>query len=80
MGEKVKVPLQFTVSIEERCSGPATKRWHAQFMFFPLGYFRGAANSPAAALAVAWKKFRREVDPGKRWWSVVQSGVPLPRM
>ena len=80
MSDKIKVPLRFHVQVEERLSQPADRRWHAQFSFYPLGYFRGDAHSPAAAVAIAWRKFRREVDPGKRWWSVaLGSPVPQPR-
>jgi hypothetical protein len=68
MSDKFKVPFHFHVEVEERSYQPANKRWHAQFAWSPLGYFRGDAHSPAAALAVAWKDFRRQVDPGKRWW------------
>ncbi len=70
MSDKIKVPLHFQVQVEERLSQPADKRWRAQFSFYPFGYFRGDGHCPAAALAVAWKNFRREVDPGKRWWTV----------
>lgn len=80
MSDKIKVPLCLNVQVQERLSKPADKRWHAQFSFYPLGYFRGQGHCPAAALAVAWKNFRREVDPGKRWWSGVQGPVPMPRL
>jgi hypothetical protein len=61
--------MRFQVEVEERFYQPAHKRWRAQFRFYPLGYFRGDAHSPAAALTAAWRNFRRQVDPGKRWWS-----------
>jgi hypothetical protein len=70
MSDKIKVPMRFHVEVEERFSQPADKRWHAQFRWYPLGYFRGQGHSPTAALAVAWRNFRREVHPGKRWWTV----------
>ena len=80
MSDKRTVPLHFTVSIEERFYQPTDRRWHAQFMFYPLGYFRGDGGSPAHALTRAWRKFRKQIDPGKRWWSVVlNQQVPLPR-
>ncbi len=90
MSDKIKVPLRLQVQVEERFSQPADKRWHAQFAFYPLGYFRGTGHSPASALSVAWRKFRREVAPGKRWWAAalglqpcfavesVKSGPPRP--
>jgi len=80
MDKRPLIPLTFHVTIEEKLFQPPTRRWHVQFMFHPFGYFRAQSKTPAQALSVAWKKFRKEVDPGKRWWSVVQSGVPLPRM
>lgn len=79
MSDKIKVPLRFQVEVEERFSQPADKRWHAQFKFYPLGYFRGQGACPAAALSAAWRKFRREVDPGKRWWIVAMGEVPAVR-
>lgn len=65
--------MRFQIEIEERFHQPANKRWRAQFKWYPLGYFRGDAHSPASALAAAWRDFRREVDPGKRWWAAVQA-------
>ena len=63
MSDKIKVPLRFQVQVEERFHQPAHKRWRAQFSFYPLGWFRGDSHSPAAAVAIAWRNFRREVDP-----------------
>jgi len=79
MSDKRKVPLRFHVEVEERVDRPADKRWHAQFSFYPLGYFRGEGHCPAAALSVAWRNFRREVDPGKRWWVAAMGPVPMVR-
>ena len=79
MSDKRKVPLHFQVTVEERLQRSADKRWQAQFCFYPLGYFRGEGYCPAAALAVAWKNFRREVDPGKRWWTLAMGAPPMPR-
>jgi len=79
MSDKIKVPLRFQVQVEERFHQPAHKRWRAQFSFYPLGWFRGDSHSPAAAVAIAWRNFRREVDPGQRWWSVVLGPVPPVR-
>ena len=58
MSDKIKVPLRFQVQVEERFHQPAHKRWRAQFSFYPLGWFRGDAHSPAAAVAIAWRKYR----------------------
>jgi hypothetical protein len=77
MSDKTKVPMHFSVQVDEQFNQPANKRWHAQFMWYPMGYFRGDAHSPAAALALAWQNFRREVDPGKRWWALaLTTGIP----
>ena len=59
MSDKIKVPLRFQVQVEERFHQPAHKRWRAQFSFYPLGWFRGDSHSPAAAVAIAWRNFRR---------------------
>lgn len=66
------VPLHFSVQIEERFSEPAHRRWHAQFCFYPRGWFRGQGHTPALALAAAWRALRRELHPGERWWSLIQ--------
>jgi hypothetical protein len=76
MIQKNAIPLHFQVSVQERILQPKRKRWHAQFMFYPLGYFRGSGPCPGKALLRAWAKFRREVDPRERWWTVVQGPVP----
>jgi len=80
MSDKTKVSMHFQVEVEERFHQPANKRWHVQFRWYPLGYFRGDAHSPSAALAVAWRNFRREVDPGKRWWSAALGTTTAPRL
>lgn len=79
MSDKRKVPLHFQVTVEERLGRSADKRWHAQFMIHPLGYFRGEADSPGRALTIAWRLFRREIDPGKRWWAVAMGDCPMGR-
>ena len=80
MSEKFRLPLRFDVQVEERLDAPARRRWHAQFRFYPLGYFRGQGDCPGAALARAWGQFRRAVDPGRRWWTSVQGpGSPVVR-
>jgi len=68
MADKRKIPFHVQVMIEERLYKPWSHRWHAQFQFYPLGYFRGAGRTPAEALKLAWKRFEREVSPGRRWW------------
>ena len=79
MKPKIEIPLRFEVSIEEDLGASARKRWHAQFKFYPLGYFRGRGPCPGTALIQAWRRFRREVDPGARWWAVVLGPVPQVR-
>ena len=79
MSDKFKVPLHLQVTVEERLSDPEDKRWHVQFPIYPLGYFRGQGKCPGTALAAAWKNFRKEVHPGKRWWSVVLGPPPSIR-
>jgi hypothetical protein len=79
MSDKRKVPLHFQVTVEERLGQAADKRWHAQFSLYPLGYFRGSGHCPAAALSSAWRHFRREVDPGKRWWTAAAGPLPMIR-
>ncbi len=71
--------MRFQVQIEERLDVPRRKRWHAQFCFYPLGYFRGTAACPGLALAKAWKNFRAEIDPGERWWTAAAGAPPLVR-
>jgi hypothetical protein len=68
MGDKIKVPLHFSVTVEEALNRPANERWRAQFMFYPHGYGR----TPADALNKAWRRFESEINPGRRWWSLVQ--------
>lgn len=46
------------VTIEERRYGKGP--WHAQFSYYPDGYFRGVGPTPAAALRSAWRQFERE--------------------
>ena len=77
MKGKIEIPLRFEVSIEEQLGQPACKRWHAQFKFYPLGYFRAYGRCPGTALLKAWKRFRRDVDPGHRWWAVLG---PVPQV
>lgn len=73
------IPLYLDVMVEEQLH--AQLPWQAQFKVYPYGYFRGQGLTPAAALAVAWREFRAEVDPGRRWWSAVTQGrIPVPRM
>lgn len=79
MADKTRIPLRFQVEVEERLYQPADRRWHAQFKFYPFGYFRGQGHSPSAALAIAWRRLRRQVDPGKRWWTVVMGDYPMAR-
>jgi hypothetical protein len=79
MSDKRKVPLHFAAQIEERFSEPAHRRWHAQFCFYPHGWFRGQGNTPALALSAAWRAFRRELDPEQRWWTIVQGAGPPVR-
>jgi hypothetical protein len=71
MGDKIKIPFRVDVQLEELLWRPRETRWHAQFKFYPLGYFRGSGKTPAAALRKAWQHFQREVSPGDRWWAVV---------
>lgn len=76
MKQKREVPLLFQVTVEERLHVANGHRWHAQFCFYPLGYFRGTGYCPGRALAAAWRKLRRAVDPGTRWWTVLDAGLP----
>lgn len=78
MKQKRVIPLRFQVEIEERLGVPAVRRWRAQFRFYPLGYFRGRSNCPGRALGIAWRKFRRQVDPKGRWWTAILD-PPLPK-
>lgn len=71
MNKPKGIPFRFEAQIEERFDQPPGKRWHAQFRCYPLGYFRGQGRCPGTALVQAWKNFRREVDPGDRWWAAV---------
>jgi hypothetical protein len=66
--DKLKIPLHFSVTVEEVLYRPANGRWKAQFLFYPHGYFRGEGRTPAAALSLAWRRFERAVSPGRRWW------------
>jgi hypothetical protein len=68
MSDKIKIPFHVQVQVEERPFNRPGERWHAQFVQYPLGYFRGRGATPAAALGRAWRRFRREVSPGRRWW------------
>jgi hypothetical protein len=77
MSKTEAIPFRFSVSVEERLREAPAKRWHAQFMCYPLGYFRGQGRCPGSALAQAWKNFRREVDPGQRWWTVAMGTPPV---
>lgn len=76
---KKGIPFRFQAQIEERFDRPASKRWHAQFMCYPLGYFRGEGSCPGKALVQAWSKFRREIDPGPRWWVAAMAEAPLTK-
>ena len=76
MKGKIEYPLHFEATIEEILEAPAGRRWHAQFKFYPLGYFRGYGRCPGTALRSAWKNFKEEVDPGRRWWTIVQGQAP----
>jgi hypothetical protein len=79
MKTKRVIPLHFEVSIREVLANPPRKRWHAQFKFYPLGYFRGKGRCPGTALRAAWRHFRKEVDPRGRWWTAVMGPPPLVR-
>jgi len=80
MGDKSRVPLHFTVEVEEFLRRPAGQRWRAQFSFYPFGYFRGDGSTPPEAFKRAWRKFKKEIDPGKRWWAMVQGPVQQVRV
>ena len=79
MNGKTSIPVQFQVQVQERLSAPRSKRWHAQFVCYPFGYFRGQGPCPGKALAQAWRDFRREVDPKERWYSGALTGAPMQR-
>ena len=75
MSDKYRVAFHTEVMIQEQLYRPPAERWQAQFLIYPHGYYRGQGRTPAAALSLAWRRFERELSPGRRWWLV--AGLPL---